>query len=66
MLVHNKPPYTYCGWLSPKQLTCLRLAQITVGEGKGSRGRRGGDFCPLRWQTRTCQTETKTCVHVCV
>lgn len=29
----------------------------------GGRGRRGGDFCPFRWQTCTCQTENMMCAE---
>lgn len=32
----------------------------------GGRGRRGGDFCPFRWQTCTWQTENIMRVCVCL
>lgn len=38
-----EPPFIYCGWLSPKLLTCLRLAQITDGERKREEGEEEGE-----------------------
>lgn len=43
MSVHKEEtPFTHSVWLSPKLLTCLRLAQITDGQRQGRRERKKG------------------------
>ena len=36
-IYEEETPFSFSGWLSPKLLTCLRLAQITEGEREGER-----------------------------
>lgn len=66
MLMHKKEtPSRAVGWLGPKLLTFLRLAQITDGSEKGEEGEEEGEaISVLSDGKHTCQTEFITCVQI--